>query len=542
MRFLCSGLLAAALPCLASTALLAQSQPDVWKTAEPAPIGQPNADDLVWEKSVAQFDGQRAKLDHDVDLGAAKGPFHPEWPSLEGYRIPAWYQDAKFGIFIHFGAYSTPAFGSEWYPRNMYLQGSKEYKHQTQTYGPETKFGYKDFLPMFRAEGFDANAWAALFREAGAKYVIPVAEHHDGFPMYSSDLTDWSAAKMGPKRDVIGELRTAVLADGMHFGASSHRAEHYFFMNGGRAHPSDVQDPRYAAFYGPAHVGPDPEKDQTGHPDPAYLNDWLARSAEIVEKYHPELVYFDWWVEQPEFQPYLKRFAAFYYNQAAAHGQQVVLFRKNDAFPPHTTVMDIERGQADRILPEHWQTDTPVTNASWGYIEDDTYKTPETILWQLIDIVSKNGNLLLDVGPKPDGTITPEAQQVLRALGAWLRVNGEAIYATRPWTTYGEGPTQMVGGRFNDAKLQPYTAQDIRFTTRGSTLYATALGWPASGKLVIHSIRDGGSSDVHLKVAHVSLLGSSSPIQWKQGADGLTLFVPAKAPAGLPAYTFKLQP
>lgn len=529
-------LASALLVALPATTLHAQAKKDVWKTPDPAPVGKPNADDLIWEKAVAKYDGPRAKYDHDVDVVDAKGPFKPNWPSIEQYQIPQWYQDAKFGIFIHFGNYSTPAFGNEWYPRNMYLLGTKEYKHQVETYGPETKFGYKDFLPMFKAQSFSAKQWADLFRDSGARYVIPVAEHHDGFPMYNSDLTDWSAAKMGPKQDIIGELRTAVLADGLHFGASSHRAEHYFFMNGGRAHPSDVQDPKYAAFYGPAHVGPDPAKDQTGHPDPAYLNDWLARSTEIVEKYHPELIYFDWWVEQPEFQPYLKRFTAFYYNQAAARGQQVVLFRKNDAFPPHTTVMDIERGQAADILPEHWQTDTPVTNDSWGYIKNDTYKTPETILWQLVDIVSKNGNLLLDVGPKPDGTITPEAEHVLRALGGWLRVNGESIYGTHPWKVYGEGPTQLVGGRFNDAKLKPYTSQDIRFTTKGSTLYATALGWPADGKFTIHALGSGSG----VKVAHVALLGEQNAIHFEQTGDGLVLHVPAKAPAGLPAYSFKL--
>ncbi|RRA47485.1 alpha-L-fucosidase [Acidipila sp. EB88] len=521
---------------LAPTALHAQAQKDVWKTPDPAPVGKPNADDLVWEKAVAKYDGPRAKLDHDVNVMDGKGPFAPNWSSLEKYQIPSWYQDAKFGIFIHFGNYSTPEFGNEWYPRNMYLEGTKEYKHQTDTYGAETKFGYKDFLPMFKAEGFNAKQWADLFKESGARYVIPVAEHHDGFPMYNSDLTDWSAAKMGPKRDVIGELRTAILADGLHFGASSHRAEHYFFLNGGRAHPSDVQDPKYAAFYGPAHVGPDPLKDQTGHPDPAYLNDWLARSAEIVEKYHPELIYFDWWIEQPEFQPYLKRFAAFYYNQASEHGQKVVLFRKNDAFPPHTTVMDIERGQADKIQPEHWQTDTPVTNESWGYIKGDTYKRPDTILWQLIDIVSKNGNLLLDVGPKPDGTITPETQSVLRALGDWLHRNGEAIYGTHAWSTYGEGPTQLVSGSFNDAKLKPYTAQDFRFTAKGSALYATAMGWPKDGKLLIHTL--GNASGFH--VAHATMVGSTAAVPFHQTKDGLELSVFGQAPAGLPAYSFKL--
>lgn len=498
---------------------------------------EPNADDLIWQKAVAKFDGPRAEILKSVDKQAKEGPFQPNWDSLKNYKIPEWYQDAKFGIFIHWGAYSVPAFGNEWYPRNMYVQGSPEFKHQVETYGPQTAFGYKNFLPEFRAEHFDPAAWAALFKESGAKYVIPVAEHHDGFPMYNSGLTDWSAAKMGPHRDVIGELAKAIRADGLHFGASSHRAEHYWFMNGGREFPSDVQDPKYAAFYGPAHVGIVPSKNETGHPDAAYLNDWLARSAEIVEKYHPELIYFDWWVEQKEFQPYLQRFAAFYYNQAAKDGVQPVLFRKNNAFPDGTTVLDIERGGLDQIRPQHWQTDTSISDKSWGYIKNDTYKSPESIVWQLIDIVSKNGNLLLNIGPKSDGTIPEEAQAILRQIGAWLKINDEAIYGTRPWKTYGEGPTKVVAGSFHDTATSAYTPQDIRFTTKNGVLYAIALGWPSDGKLTIHSL----VASSGLRVHDVSLLGSNAKIQWKQEPDGLHLELPAK-PNGMYAYSFRIEP
>jgi alpha-L-fucosidase len=370
--------------------------------------------------------------------------------------------------------------------------------------------------------------------------VIPVSEHHDGFPMFTSNLTDWCAGKMGPKRDLIGDLAQAIRAEGLHFGASNHRAEHYWFMNGGRAFPSDVQDPQYASLYGPAHVSPSgkeiPERGVL-HPDAAYLNDWLARAGEMVERYHPELVYFDWWVEQPEFQPYLQRFAAFYYNQAAKQGQQPVLFRKNDAFPDGTTVLDIERGGLDEIRPQHWQTDTSISQASWGYVQGDTYKSPASIVWQLVDIVSKNGNLLLNIGPRPDGTIPDQAQTILRQVGAWLKVNGEAIYGTRPWTMYGEGPTKVVAGSFHDDAAGNFTAQDIRFTTKNGNLYAIALGWPEDGELTIRALSTAGK----MRVKTVALLGSNKKVTWNQQADGLHLQLPAK-PKSDYAYSFRITP
>jgi alpha-L-fucosidase len=449
--------------------------------------------------------------------------------------VPAWYQDAKFGIFIHWGVYSVPAFGSEWYPREMYQQGSNEYKHHLATYGPQTRFGYKDFIPRFRAEHFDAAEWAKLFRDAGAKYVVPVAEHHDGFPMYNSGLTEWCAAAAGPHRDIIGELEKAVRAEGLHFGLSSHRAEHYFFMNGGREFPSDVQNAKYASFYGPAHVGPTRANQWAGHPDRAYLDDWLARSAELVNKYRPELVWFDWWIGQKEFEPYLRSFAAYYYNDAANRGSTAVINYKYTAFPEKAAVLDIERGQLERPRELFWQTDTSVSNESWGYIEHDTFKSPASLVWQLVDVVSKNGSLLLNIGPRPDGTIPDPVKLVLREIGGWLKVNGEAIYRTRPWTTSGEGPTKVLGGAFNDAKAQPFTSQDIRFTTTPDALYAIAMGWPADGRLLIRSL--GSTSGV--RVSNVSLLGSQAPIAWSQQSEELVLQLPAEPP-GRYAFAFRI--
>ncbi len=510
-------------------------------TPMPAVLAQtPNADDLVWQKSVQKYDARRGSLLQDVDKVAHEGPFQPSWESLEKYKIPDWYQDAKFGIFIHWGLYSVPAFDSEWYPRNMYVQGSEDFKHHVATYGPQSKFGYKDFIPDFKAQNFDAGAWADLFRKSGAKYVIPVAEHHDGFPMYSSEITDWSAGKMGPKRDIVGELATAVRASGLHFGASSHRAEHYFFFNGGREFDSDVRDPRYAAFYGPAHAGVTDKNHQewAGHPDPAYLNDWLARTTEIVEKYHPEVVWFDWWINTKEFEPYLQRFAAFYYNHAAKNGYTAAINYKYKAFPDHAAVLDIERGQLDSSRQLLWQTDTSVSLKSWGYIKGDTFRTPESLIQELVDIVSKNGCLLLNIGPKPDGTIPEEAQQILLDMGRWLSINGEAIYGTHPWKIYGEGPTKVAGGAFHDTATGNYSSQDIRFTAKGDTLYAIALGWPQNGKLTIKSLAQ-GSPQGEVKVRDLHLLGSSAKVKWTRDQNGLNLELPG-ANTGQYAYVFKI--
>lgn len=467
-----------------------------------------------------------------VDEGAARGPFRPRWESLQAYKVPEWYRDAKFGIFIHWGVYSVPAFDSEWYPRNMYLRDSLVFKHHLETYGPQSKFGYKDFIPMFKAEKFDPDGWAELFRKAGARYVVPVAEHHDGFPMYDCDLTDWCAAKMGPKRDVIRALAEAVRRQGLHFGASTHRAEHWWFYNGGTSFDSDVTDPRYAGLYAPAQ----PDKTQ---PDKAYLDNWLARTAEIVEKYRPEIIWFDWWIEQPVFQPYLERFAAYYYNRGAEWQQGVVINYKHRAFPERAAVLDIERGKLDTIRPWFWQTDTSVSEKSWGYIAEDKFRTADSLVDELVDIVSKNGCLLLNVGPKPDGTIPEEARKILLDIGRWLAINGEAIYGTRPWEISGEGPSKVVGGAFKDTATRSFTGEDIRFTTKGETLYAIALAWPEKGRLLIKSLA-AASRLAKWRIKSVELLGYRPSLKWTRGAEGLSIELPSERP-GEGAFVFKIS-
>ncbi|MBC7812691.1 MAG: alpha-L-fucosidase, partial [Burkholderiales bacterium] len=382
---------------------------------------------------------------------APQGPFEATWESLKQYQVPDWYQDGKFGIFIHWGIYSVPAFGNEWYARNMYREGSPEFEHHVKTYGPQSQFGYKDFIPQFTGENFDADQWVQLFKEAGARFVVPVAEHHDGFAMYDSALSDWTAAKLGPRRDIIGELAASTRKHGLVFGASSHRAEHWWFYDGGRKFESDVQDPAYDDLYGPAVTASPPSFDHADwrsldwkpRPDAKFLEDWLARTIELVDKYQPQLLWFDWWIEQVIFQPYLQRFAAHYYNRAAEWGLGVAINHKHQAFPEGTAIYDIERGQLKGIRPAFWQNDTAVAKTSWGYIHSQDYKNASDVIGDIVDVVSKNGAMLLNVGPKPDGTIPEPDVEILRAIGRWLAVNGEAIYNSRPWQIYGEGPTEV---------------------------------------------------------------------------------------------------
>ena len=464
----------------------------------------------------------------------AKGPFQPNWESLKAYTIPTWYEDAKFGIFIHWGIYSVPAFGSEWYPRNMYQQGTREFAHHVATYGPQTEFGYKDFIPQFTAAKFDPTAWAALFKESGAKFVVPVAEHHDGFPMYATDRTDWCASKMGPKRDVIGELAGAVREAGMIFGVSSHRAENWFYFDGGREFPSDVQDPKNAGLYGLAQPKPKNQDDPHApeRPDDTYLNDWLERTCELVDKYQPQIIWFDWWIQHDCFKPYLQKFGAYYYNRAAQWGpwekSGPAINYKYDAFAEGTGVFDIERGQLSGIREQLWQNDTSVSKSSWGYTENQQYKTVDSLIDDLVDIVSKNGALLLNIGPRPDGTIPDEEQRMLREIGQWLSVNGEAIYGTRPWKIFGEGPTEVVEGAFTDTKRATFTGEDVRFTAKGDTLYATLLGWPGE-KAVIRSLGV-ASGLLDKEIADICLLGHDAPLAWSQDADGLNITLPTTKP------------
>ncbi|MFW6163564.1 MAG: alpha-L-fucosidase, partial [Planctomycetota bacterium] len=352
---------------------------------------------------VAVMLGVSLVLAGGVTAGEGKKPFEPTWESLARHEAaPEWFRDAKFGIYFHWGVYSVPAFGSEWYPRNMHIKKRREYKHHVQTYGEPTEFGYHDFVPRFQAEHFDADRWAALFEKAGARFAGPVAEHHDGFAMWDSEVTPWHAADRGPKKDITGLLAAAVRKRGMKFVATFHHARnslwepregkwtgHYDGVK--RNFPELLDDPKQAILYGYM-------------PRQKFLDMWLAKLKEVVDQYQPDLMWFDSWLNTiPE--AYQRRYLAYYFNQAADGGRDVVVTRKQNDLPLALSVEDFEKGRLNRLVGRAWLTDDTISRGSWCYTEGLRIKPTAEVLHVLIDIVSKNGCLLLNISPKADGTI-----------------------------------------------------------------------------------------------------------------------------------------
>lgn len=476
-----------------------------------------------------------------VNEVVASGPYRADWESLSQHPVPVWFRRDKLGAFIHWGVYSVPAWGNEWYPRSMYDPASPEFEHHRSVYGDQKTFGYKDFIPSFRAEKFDPDAWAALFADAGIRYVTPVAEHHDGFAMYPTDFNPFNAAEMGPCRDVVGELKAACERRGLTFCASTHRAEHYFFLNMGRTFDSDIGDERYYALYGPAVYAPEfdarvlhitTEDPRSLPPYAAWLEDWTLRTCELVDRYRPSLLYFDWWVHNRAFKPYLKRIAAFYYNRAVQWEKEVTITYKHEAFPPGVAVFDVERGALTDISPVPWQTDTAIGKLSWGYRADNEYKSARQVICDLVDIVSKNGNLMINIGPKPDGTLTEEETRVLTTLGKWMAVNGDGICGTTCWRIFGEGTVNAEAGFFKDNDEKPFTDRDFRFTCKNGALYAFQMS-PAK-TVKIRSLAKRKEHDFLIE----SVSSPSVPIEnWTRTEEGLEISLrdlPAGALEGLP--------
>jgi len=420
-----------------------------------------------------------------IDRVIERGQYKDNWDSMRDIPIPEWYKNAKFGLFVHWGLYSIPAFKNEWYARNMHIKDSLEYNHHCETYGSD--FAYKDFVPLFKAEKFSADEWLELFEKSGAKYLMPVAEHHDGFQMYKSALSEFNVFNMGAKRDILGELKQASKKRGIRFCASSHRIENWWFLDG-EAHFDQH------CLYPPS------------PPSAEFMEDWLVRTAELIDNYQPEILYFDWWIQITAMKPYVKKISAYYYNRGLEWGKPAAINYKHDAFAFGCAVLDVERGQFASVKPNFWQTCASMATNSWCYTSTNIYKSSRSIICDLIDIVSKNGSLLLNVGPKASGEISDEEQKILLEIGDWLDVNGESIYNTRPFRIFGEGVTEIKEGHNTDGTEKPFTSQDIRFTQNGNCIYAAVLKYPEEGIVRIKSLAE-RAPDFHGIIENISVLG-----------------------------------
>ena len=470
--------------------------------------------------------------------------YEPTWRSLKRYPIAQWLKDGKFGIYTHWGIYSVPALGPNGtgYGPAMYHDDSEQHKHHVATYGPPSEFGYKDFIPMFKAEKFNADEWAELFEKSGATFAGPVVEHHDGFAMWDTKYSKWNAAKMGPQKDIVAELEKAIKKRGMKFVTTFHHATNWTYFPVWKE-SCDCSDPRYSELYGPIH-------ERSENPSKEYLDEWHGKIIEVIDKYDPDLVWFDGGLTGIR-DDYIKNFLAYFYNRSVEHGKEVVASYKTHDFPPGVGIQDIG-GMMPELTHHMWMTDTTVDDQSaWSYTTNAGFKSVNTLVDNLVDRVSKNGFLLLNIGPKPDGTFPEEAKNKLLGIGEWLKVNGEAIYGTTAWIKYGEGPAHAplprglwVGDyvQFQKKRKQvQFTAQDIRFTVKDNVIYAISLDWP-NDEVTIKYLA-GEDEYVGLdesEIKSVKMLGVDEELEWKLTKDGLTIKPPNEKPCEH-AFTFKIE-
>jgi len=444
---------------------------------------------------------------HSANDSDTTAPFEPTVESLMNYRCGDWFRDAKFGIYVHWGPYSVPERG-EWYARRLYMEGTDQYDHHVKTWGHPSKFGYKDFIPMWQAENWDPERLVGLFKRAGARYFTPCAVHHDNFDLWNSAHHRFNSVNMGPKMDITGMWREATLAAGLRFGVTTHLARSYSWLNtskGADKHGPlrgvsyDGADPAWQDLYFEDHA--DTDRRHPHNPPESWRRQWLARMTDLIDNYHPDHLYFDGAVPfqgDDRARTGMELLAHYYNHSAATHGGQadcVMCIKKiNDHgyFFDGVATLDIERGKSGDILLQPWQTDTSI--GPWGYRAGAEYRGVTEIVHELVDIVSKNGNLLLNVPPKADGTLDAATEAILESIGRWLDVNGEAIYETRPWKLIRDS--------------------DVRYTRKGDVLYAITPAWPQDGaELVIEAL---GANENVGAVGAVSLLGHDGELTWRQ--------------------------
>jgi alpha-L-fucosidase len=508
-----------------------------------------------------------------LGFGVAPGPFQPSWESLSNYQVPDWYRDAKFGIWAHWGPQCQPEMG-DWYAQKMYQPNSAVYKFHVEKYGHPSKFGFKDVIYEWKADKWEPEQLMALYKRAGAKYFAAMANHHDNFDMYDSKYQPWNSVAIGPKKDIVGGWAKAARAAGLRFAVSSHgdRAWSWYQdaqradINGslaglrydGRLTKADGKglwweglDPQ--DLYAQYHPIGSYNWPQSGNPplDKAYIEKFFNRTIDLIDKYNPDLLYFDDSVLPiyPASDIGLRIAAYFYNTNMARNGgklEAVLTGKGLNAEQRRALVWDVERGVAGGGETRIWQTDTCI--GSWHYerrvFEQHKYKTPGQVVQMLIDIVSKNGNLMLSVPIRGDGTIDEDEVACVEGIARWMAPNGEGIFATRPWRVYGEGPsvaTQAPRGQFGGARdVRPYTAGDVRFTSQGDLLYAFVMAWPADGKVTIKTLAQ-SSEHYPMDIARVELLGGSGPLTFSRDTTGLVVTLPHTKPNEYP-YALRITP
>lgn len=507
---------------------------------------------------------------------AASTVFAPAWSSLvDNYRVPDWFRDAKFGIWAHWSAQCVPEAG-DWYARHMYIQGHRHYDHHVRTYGHPTKVGFMEIQNRWKAENWDPEALMDLYANTGARYFVALANHHDNQDCYDSKHHGWNTVRVGPKRDIVGTWERAARARGLRFGVSNHSAHawHWFQTAYGYDPEGPLAGQRYDAYRltkadgrGTWWQGMDPQALYTGRniviPDgittirtanewheqndrvwdekaplqnPAFVRQWFLRCRDLIDSYRPDLVYFDN-SGLPLGQAGLD-IAAHYYNASMAwHGGKLEAVINAKVLPAERRaglVEDVERGFREGIEPLPWQTDTCL--GDWHYdrsiFDNHRYKSATTVIHRLCDIVSKNGNLLLSVPVRGDGSIDADERGILGEIATWMARNSEAIHGTRPWRTFGEGPTRVAGGMFSEHTSQPFTAEDIRFTSKHGALYVVALGWPTDGVLRIAALAE-DSALAPGAIERVEALGAADSLPFTRSRKGLEVRLPEGLAGGI---------
>jgi alpha-L-fucosidase len=466
-------------------------------------------------------------------LSINKGPYQPTDESLKQYKYPDWFRDAKFGIWAHWGPQAVPRHG-DWYARQLYEEGSDDYKDHLARYGHPSKSGYKDLIPLWKAQRWDPEKLMALYKKTGAKYFVSMGSHHDNFFLWNSKIHRWNAVNMGPHKDVVGTWQKAAKKEGLYFGVSEHLGASYtWFQAAHRADtagpfkgvPYDGADPQYTDLY---HTKAAPGDKEWLTTNPAWKLEWYNDVKELVDTYHPDLLYSD---SQLPFSDTGRSMLANFYNGNLAYHNGAFTAVYNCKEPSNGKwAQDLERGVQDSISPFPWQTDTSI--GDWFYRTGQQYKSSTDILQMLVDIVSKNGNLLINIVQTPEGDLEPDILKTLDEIGKWTAANGEGIYGTRPWKVFGEKPentTIVKAGNFNEEKLK-YTAKDIRFTTKGNHVYAFCLDIPQDD-ITIKSLGKNSALN-NKKIVSIKMMGSDTPVTWKQDGDMLVI----KKPTDLPGW------